>query len=295
MLNTAGNDMTGKPKILLILPAYNEEESIGAVLESIREQHVDERMDVLVINDGSSDKTLEVVASYGFEALSQVYNMGYGAALQTAYKYACDQNYDYLLQMDADGQHDLANLDLILAKLLGEGGAAAACEGAGENDAAVAGEGATVESDGSVNSSAATTKRTPDIVIGSRFLEGAQSFAISPVKKPVIAAFRGIITLTTKYKLTDPTSGLWGLNRAALEVFKKRNFFDVKYPDLNMILQMLLLGFHIEEIPAIMHERSAGTSMHSGIGNALRYAVIMGLSTVGVLIRSRNMKAEMHG
>lgn len=268
--------MTGKPKILLILPAYNEEESIGAVLESIREQHVDERMDVLVINDGSSDKTLEVVASYGFEALSQVYNMGYGAALQTAYKYACDHNYDYLLQMDADGQHDLANLDLILAKLTGEGGAAVACEGAGENDAA-------------------TTKRTPDIVIGSRFLEGAQSFAISPVKKPVIAAFRGIITLTTKYKLTDPTSGLWGLNRAALEVFKKRNFFDVKYPDLNMILQMLLLGFHIEEIPAIMHERSAGTSMHSGIGNALRYAVIMGLSTVGVLIRSRNMKAEMHG
>ena len=61
-----------------------------------------EKMDVLVINDGSKDKTAEIASQYPVEVISQVFNMGYGAALQTGYKYAADYGYEYLLQMDAD-------------------------------------------------------------------------------------------------------------------------------------------------------------------------------------------------
>ena len=238
---------------LLMIPAYNEEESIGAVLTGLKEKGFLDRIDVLVVNDGSKDATAQICREHGIEVLTQVYNMGYGAALQTAYKYAVEKGYEYLLQMDADGQHDLVNIDLICDKLMGE-------PAAGE--------------------------RVPDIVIGSRFLEGAQSFYMSPAKKPVIAAFRGIIKAKTGYQLTDPTSGLWGLNRKAFSYFAIRNNFDVKYPDVNMILQMLLEGYHIVEIPAIMHERTAGTSMHSGLGSALKYGIVMSLSTMSVLVRN---------
>lgn len=245
--------------VLLILPAYNEEESIGAVLDGLRAGGYPDWLDVLVVNDGSTDATLRVVRERGFSALTQVYNMGYGAALQTAYKYAEDEGYAYVLQIDADGQHDLCNIDLVYQRLT-------APKDPGEGAA-------------------------PDIVIGSRFLEGAQSFAIAPVKKPVINLFRWIIRTATGATLTDPTSGLWGLNRRAFGHFARKENFDTRYPDLNMILQMLLLGFSIEEIPAVMHARTTGTSMHSGLGSALRYALVMSLSTLGVLVRVRGAKA----
>ena len=91
------------------------------------------------------DGTSEIVKESGFKVIRQVFNMGYGAALQTAYKYAVEKDYDYLLQMDADGQHDLCNVEVLCGKL-----------GCFSED----------------------MDTYPDIVIGSRFLEGSQSFHI---------------------------------------------------------------------------------------------------------------------
>ncbi len=239
-------------RVLLIIPAYNEEENIGNVLDNLKSQGYLEMTDVLVINDSSKDKTLEVVQSRSIDVVTQVYNMGYGAALQTGYKYATEKGYDYVMQMDADGQHDLKNLDIIYEKLV-------------EN-------------------------KNADIIIGSRFLEGSQSFKVSGLKIAVIKMFRAIIKNLTGASVTDPTSGLQGLNRKAFSYYAQFTNFDLKYSDINMLLQMLLLGFKIEEIPAIMHSRTAGVSMHTGWWKAFKYMIFMALSSLGVVIRSHGRK-----
>lgn len=241
-------------KILIIIPAYNEEENIGALLDAMTKQGISEDKDVLVINDGSKDRTAQIVQEKGYKVISQIFNMGYGAALQTGYKYAVEHDYDYVIQMDADGQHDLKNIDSI-------------CEKSGVYEK---------EKEG-----------FPDIIIGSRFLEESQSFSISFLKKIAIDFFRVVIRKNTGCVLTDPTSGLQGLNRKAFSFYAQNGNFDLKYPDMNMAIQMLLLHYKIEEFPAIMHERKAGVSMHNGLLHAGKYMILMSLSSWNAFSRYR--------
>jgi len=101
-------------RILVCLPAYNEAENIGRVLAGLlayRETSLD--FDILVIDDGSTDNTAAMCREHGVLVISQIYNIGYGAALKTAYKFAMENDYDYIIQMDADGQHDISNVAAI--------------------------------------------------------------------------------------------------------------------------------------------------------------------------------------
>jgi glycosyltransferase involved in cell wall biosynthesis len=91
-------------KSLMIIPAFNEEENIGKTVGQVLATNP--RISVLVINDGSVDKTAKIAQRAGALVISHPFNMGYGAALQTGYKYALDRGFDCLIQMDADGQHD---------------------------------------------------------------------------------------------------------------------------------------------------------------------------------------------
>ena len=244
-------------KILIILPAYNEEENIGSLLDKLKDYEKNDLYDILVINDGSKDRTEEIVKEKGVHVISQVFNMGYGAALQTAYKYAKDHGYDYVFQIDADGQHDVKNIDLLIERM------------------------------GCLKK---TSEDYPDIIIGSRFLEGSESFYMSKLKMVAIGFFRRIIKKNTGVELTDPTSGLQGLNRKAFCFYAEYGNFDLKYPDMNMIIQMLLLGFTISEFPAVMHERTAGVSMHSGILKVGKYMILMSLSTWNAYARYKKVR-----
>ncbi|MZP29498.1 glycosyltransferase [Heliobacterium undosum] len=98
--------MTGK--YLVIIPAYNEAENIGGVLEELKV--VVPWVDVVVIDDGSRDGTAEIAARHGATVLRHPFNLRYGAALQTGFKYAARYGYDYVIQFDGDGQHDPANI-----------------------------------------------------------------------------------------------------------------------------------------------------------------------------------------
>jgi len=157
---------------LVIIPAYNEEQNIGNTLKKIRELH--KNLDILVINDGSKDKTEAVVKEAGEMVITLPYNLGYGGALQTGFKYAMSRGYDYIVQFDADGQHDPGDILLILDQL---------------------------------------KTGSTDIVIGSRFL-GRGSFKAGILKKMAITVFRFLIKISTGVKITDPTSGLQGLTRS---------------------------------------------------------------------------------
>lgn len=91
-------------KIAIIIPAYNEESSISSVINNIRSSMPDS--DIIVVNDRSGDSTSVIAEGLGVVVLNHPIHMGYGAALQTGYKYVLDKEYDFIAQIDADGQHD---------------------------------------------------------------------------------------------------------------------------------------------------------------------------------------------
>ncbi len=247
-----------RKSLLIIIPAYNEGKNIGAFLEQLEQPEIREIADILVMDDASWDNTGEIVRSRGHKVVTHVYHLGYGSGLQVGYKYAARKKYRYVIQMDADGQHDVSNVMMLYQKML-----------------AVDGNG-----------------RQPDIVLGSRFMEGSVTFPISFVKRVAYALFRLLIRLGTGKNIMDPTTGLQGLSRRAFSYYAGYNHFDDQYPDANMIMQMMLLGYRVEEVPAIMHSRVEGVSMHSGWKPVL-YMFRMFFSMVAVWVRIKLFHADM--
>ncbi|WP_416324406.1 glycosyltransferase family 2 protein [[Eubacterium] hominis] len=239
-------------EVLIIIPAYNEAQAISPVLKELKTL-TNAFADILVINDSSADQTSRIVQEEGILVASQVFNLGYGSALQTGYKYAIRYGYQYIIQLDADGQHDPMNVLHIYERLKSD--------------------------------------RKPDIVIGSRFLEGSQSFKVSGIKRMTMKYFSFIIQRFGHQKITDPTSGLQGLSRAAFLYYSSFNLFDNQYPDANVLLLMSLLEYQIEEIPAIMYARESGTSMHSGL-KPIFYMLVMNLCIFNVILRVKRHKEK---
>ncbi len=101
--------MTEKPNILILIPAYNEADRLGPVVEAAMQQ-----LPVLVVDDGSTDDTAALARSTGAEVLGQVPNQGKGAALRAGFRWAMDRDYDAVITLDADGQHDVDEITLFL-------------------------------------------------------------------------------------------------------------------------------------------------------------------------------------
>lgn len=108
------NDL--KKSLLIIIPAFNEEGSIGVVIDNIK-KHVP-WADIAVVNDGSSDKTAAIASSKGVILISNPYNMGIGSTMQTGYKYAHMKGYDVAVQVDADGQHPAEQIAQLIKPVL---------------------------------------------------------------------------------------------------------------------------------------------------------------------------------
>ncbi|HVE69667.1 MAG TPA: glycosyltransferase family 2 protein [Solirubrobacteraceae bacterium] len=165
---------------LAIVPAYNEEATLPGVLESLR-RHAP-GFDVLVIDDGSTDRTGELARTGGATLLQLPFNVGIGGAVQSGYLYACEHGYDYVVQVDADGQHDATEI----ATLQDTMGA----------DPAL------------------------DVVCGSRFLE-KRDYRASFGRRTGIQIFAAIVSLIARKRVTDPTSGFRLCNRRAIELFAR--------------------------------------------------------------------------
>jgi glycosyltransferase involved in cell wall biosynthesis len=104
------------PRRLAIVPAYNEAESVGAVIEEIRA--ADPAFEILVVDDGSTDATAVVAHAHGAHVVSLPFNLGIGGAVQTGYRYARDNDFGLAVQVDGDGQHDPSDLPALIAPLL---------------------------------------------------------------------------------------------------------------------------------------------------------------------------------
>jgi hypothetical protein len=108
-------DKDAGPRIAIIIPAFNEEDSLGRVIRRVQEAQT--TADIVVVNDGSSDATPHIAEGYGATVLSLPYNLGIGSAMQTGFIYARDQSYDAAIQVDGDGQHDPAEIVELLQAL----------------------------------------------------------------------------------------------------------------------------------------------------------------------------------
>ncbi len=245
--------------LLIILPVKNEEKNIGKVLDQLSQPEMQATADILCINDASSDASGKIIDGYPCVQIENVFGLGYGSALQLGYKYAVRNHYQYVIQMDADGQHDPCNVPLIYKKLQ-------------EN---------------------CRNGMAPDIVLASRFMEGSTKFRVSVWKRFAFGLFRTMIHAVTGRRIADPTTGLQGLSRRAFTYYAKYNNFDHQYPDANMVMQMLLLGFQVTEMPAVMHARTDGKSMHSGL-EPVRYMLRMVLSVLTVVFRMKVLKFNAH-
>lgn len=247
-----------KKELLIIIPAYNEGKNIRQVLTDLEGLDMEIRADILVINDASTDSTNWIVKEMHYPMISQLFNMGYGCALQTGYKWAVRRGYQYVIQMDGDGQHDVCNIPRIYDRLR------------------------EADEDGIC----------PDIVLGARFMKESPDYPVSLAKKIVYAMFRFLIRLTTGQRFSDPTTGLQGLSRKAFLYYSKYNHFDDKYPDANMLILMSLVGFRVVEIPAVMHLRTEGKSMHSGL-KPFWYMLRVMYSVIIILFRVKVLKQDV--
>ncbi len=211
-----------KTKILIIIPAFNEAETIGGVIADLKE-HIPEA-DVLVVDDGSTDDTARVAEQAGHDGgtvvtvLSQPFNMGIGATMQTGYKYAKLKGYEIAVQVDADGQHPPDQIKHLLAPLM-EGRA--------------------------------------DIVVGSRFL-GKGDYTPSLARVAGISFFSKLISLILRERITDPTSGFRAASRKCIEYFSSR--YPDDYPEAEALVLLHKKKFSIMEVPVKMKERGGGRS-----------------------------------
>lgn len=241
--------------MLVIIPAYNEKKNIGKILDDVLKSEVSDIADVLVIDDASTDGTEVVARKKKVAVLSHRRNLGYGRSLQSGYRYACKHGYDWVIQLDADGQHDACNLIDIYNRL--------------------------TEPD--------ENGELPDIVLTSRFMKGSGEYPISGARRFAYGLFRNMIKIFSGRTIADPTTGLQGLGRRAFTCYSRPGYFDDKYPDANVVLQMLLLGYKIVEIPALMHSRKSGSSMHSGFDPVI-YMLRMPFVVIAVWLRIRVFK-----
>lgn len=240
-----------KQELLIIMPARNEEKNLPRLLDQMELEGIPQMADVLIINDASEDRTAQIIAERGYRTVNNVFSLGYGGALQVGYKYAVRTGYRYVIQMDSDGQHDPCNVHALYSRLL-------------EQDA-------------------------PDIVLGTRYWKGARDVSLTAAKRLAHKMFRVLIWLMTKQVITDPTTGLQGLSRDAFSCYARYDNFDVRYPDANMLMQMLMLNYRVAEVPAVMHPRVAGTSIHSGL-KPVWYMIRMLLSTLAIAFRIKVLK-----
>ena len=213
-------------KVLLILPAYNEEETIVSTVGQVRAASFPEGMqvDYVVINDGSTDRTEALCRQNGIPCISLVQNLGIGGAVQTGYLYASLSGYDVAVQFDGDGQHDIHSLEALVAPI----------------------------AEGRAN-----------FTVGSRFLvEGSSGFQSTFMRRVGIGYLSSVIRLLTGERVRDVTSGYRAADRKAMQYLA--GDYPIDYPEPESLVQLHKQRLRIEEVPVNMFERGGGkSSIHS--------------------------------
>jgi glycosyltransferase involved in cell wall biosynthesis len=208
-----------EPRRVAIVPARNEERAIAAVLDELRA--FDPVLDVVVVDDGSIDRTAAVARARGAAVVRLPFNLGIGGAVQTGFKYALEHGYDEAVRLDGDGQHIPSELPKLIGPL--EAGDA-------------------------------------DIVVGSRFAAGECDSDYRPplARRAGIRFFARIVSLLVRQRVTDTTSGFQAVNRRGIALFAADYPHD--YPEVEATVMVVKNRLRLKEVRVAMREREHGRS-----------------------------------
>jgi glycosyltransferase involved in cell wall biosynthesis len=239
-------------RTLVFIPAWNEEVALGAVIDDVKATIAG--ADVLVVDDGSTDATAARAREHGALVASLPFNQGLGAALQTGYLYALREGYDFCAHLDADGQHPPAEVTRLLAEIV--------------NDNA-------------------------DLVIGSRYhagaVAGSDDYQPTFSRRIGTGVFRFFLTLATRQRFTDTTSGMRAANRRVMELFSDR--YSPDFAEIESLQLAVREGLRVEEVPVRMLERAGGSSFLTPVRSA--FFIFKGLVVLLVgQFRPRRVETE---
>jgi glycosyltransferase involved in cell wall biosynthesis len=217
-------------KVLIIIPAYNEEKCILKTYNEIinYNKKFKSKYDAVVINDGSTDKTKEILDKCKINHIDLIQNLGIGGAVQTGYKYAYNNNYDIAVQFDGDGQHDIKYVKNLIKPIIDE---------------------------------------KSNMTIGSRFKDrNTSSFKSSAARRFGIKIISNCIKFKTGKKIYDTTSGFRAIDRTIMKKFV--DSYPVEYPEPISTVDVLLSNYNVVEVPVSMNERKTGKSSIKSWKNA---------------------------
>jgi glycosyltransferase involved in cell wall biosynthesis len=217
-------------RTLVFIPAWNEQASIADVIADVRGSIPG--ADILVVNDGSTDATTGRARECGVIVAELPFNQGLGAALQTGYLYALREGYDFCAHLDADGQHPAEEV----ARLLEE-----------------------------------VTSDRADLVIGSRYTDpdadlGSDDYRPTLSRRIGTSVFRFFLTLATRQRFTDTTSGMRAANRRVMSLFS--DHYSPDFAEIESLQLAVRQGLRVEEVPVRMLERTGGSSFLTPLRSA---------------------------
>lgn len=214
-------------RLLVILPAWNEQEALPAVLDELHTALPE--ADFLVVNDGSTDRTSEVARRGRAMVLDLPLNLGVGGAMRAGYKFAARRGYDVAVQVDADGQHDPADVLRVVGALAAE-------------DA--------------------------DVVIGARFA-GSGTYSVRGPRRWAMRLLSAALSRVARTRLTDTTSGFKASNRRAIALFAVDYPAEYLGDTIESLVIASRAGLRIRQVAVNMRPRTAGTPSHNPAKAAL--------------------------
>jgi glycosyltransferase involved in cell wall biosynthesis len=233
---------------VVFVPAWNEEENLPAVLDGLARELPG--TDVLVVDDGSTDRTAEVARGHGAEVLSFGRNRGLQAGIAAGYAWALERGYAYCGRVDADGQHPPAELKRLLALVR-----AGSC----------------------------------DVAVGSRFVSGdgypPYRYAPSPARRLGTGILRRAMGVVLGRPFGDATSGLYAVNARALPLLAQP--FRTGAPEVEALIRLHDAGLRLREVPVDMAERAGGESKLRGQKALQLVLTVAGTLLLARLARSR--------
>jgi glycosyltransferase involved in cell wall biosynthesis len=228
---------------LAVVPAYNEAATVADVVRRI---HADAPgWDVVVVDDGSTDDTIERAREAGARVLRLPFNLGIGGAVQAGFVFAQENGYDYMVQIDGDGQHDPSELSRLVERM--------------------------------------REQPAVDMVCGSRFLSDDHRYPSPISRRTGIHIFAFLLSLFVREKISDPTSGFRLYNRRAIRLFATDYPHD--YPEVEAVLMLHHHRLSMDEIPVRMYLRGGGVSSISSGKSAYYMVKVLLALFVGLFRR----------